>query len=64
MVKTMMELINELQAHQVTSATVSSEILESFILLLAPFAPHMAEELWERIGRAGSIYRAAWPKAG
>lgn len=33
------------------------------IKLLAPFAPHMAEELWQRIGQAGLIARAPWPVA-
>ena len=34
---------------------------EAFLRLLSPFAPHMAEELWERIGNAPSIARQPWP---
>ena len=34
---------------------------ERFVLALAPFAPHFAEELWERLGHAGGIVRAPWP---
>jgi leucyl-tRNA synthetase len=35
--------------------------LESIIQLLSPFAPHMAEELWERTGRRGLLMRSPWP---
>jgi leucyl-tRNA synthetase len=35
---------------------------ERLLLALAPFAPHMAEELWSRLGNSGSIQRAAWPQ--
>jgi len=33
-----------------------------FLLMLAPFAPHIAEELWEKIGEKPSIHRQSWPK--
>jgi leucyl-tRNA synthetase len=33
-----------------------------FVLLLAPYAPHLAEELWEKLGRAPSISRQPWPE--
>jgi leucyl-tRNA synthetase len=35
--------------------------IETLALLLAPFAPHMAEELWEKLGHQGSIFTAKWP---
>ncbi|MEX2584182.1 MAG: leucine--tRNA ligase [Gemmatimonadota bacterium] len=36
--------------------------VEPFVVMVAPFAPHLAEELWERLGRSGSIFDAAeWP---
>ena len=38
------------------------DILEPMTLALAPFAPHIAEELWEKLGHAESITTAAWPK--
>ncbi|MFN7341480.1 MAG: leucine--tRNA ligase [Opitutia bacterium] len=37
--------------------------LEDFLRLLAPFAPHLAEEAWSRLGHTGSISDAGWPKA-
>jgi leucyl-tRNA synthetase len=36
---------------------------EAFVRLLAPFAPHVAEELWERLGHRESLARAPWPEA-
>ena len=32
------------------------------VLMLAPFAPHISEEIWERLGHKGSLARHAWPK--
>jgi leucyl-tRNA synthetase len=36
-------------------------VLEPFVLLLAPFAPHLAEELWQRLGHRESLARDPWP---
>ena len=38
------------------------EILEPIVILLAPFAPHIAEELWHQLGNKESIHIANWPK--
>ncbi|HEX5418657.1 MAG TPA: leucine--tRNA ligase, partial [Gammaproteobacteria bacterium] len=38
-------------------------IAEPFVLLLAPLAPHLAEELWERLGHTRSLAYASWPEA-
>jgi leucyl-tRNA synthetase len=43
-------------------STLPRQIAESFVLMLAPLAPHIAEELWQRLGHAESIAYAAWPK--
>jgi leucyl-tRNA synthetase len=54
----MMIFVNALQkAPEVTRQTVLS-----FLQLLAPFAPHLAEELWARVGGTGTAAAAAWPK--
>ncbi|MFN0009741.1 MAG: leucine--tRNA ligase [Planctomycetota bacterium] len=42
-------------------SAVSRDQASRFLRALAPFAPHMAEELWERMGEPGSISRAPWP---
>ena len=56
-ISAMMVLNNEL--HSIESPP--KQAVETLLLLLAPMAPHLAEELWERIGNAPSIQRAAWP---
>jgi leucyl-tRNA synthetase len=42
---------------------VFREALETLVLLLSPFAPHIAEEMWERLGRRFSIVDRPWPVA-
>jgi leucyl-tRNA synthetase len=46
---------------KIPAATIAT-ILESLVLMLAPFAPHLAAELWEQIGRKDAVLRHAWPK--
>jgi leucyl-tRNA synthetase len=68
-VAAIMELVNDLQASdaQLTAGEVSApvvhELLRSLVLLLAPFAPYIAAELWEELGEEGSVLRAPWPKS-
>ncbi|MBR5091969.1 MAG: class I tRNA ligase family protein, partial [Bacteroidales bacterium] len=40
----------------------SREVLEPLVVLLVPFAPHIAEELWHRLGHADSVCDATWPQ--
>jgi leucyl-tRNA synthetase len=44
-------------------APLPADAARAFVRLLAPFAPHLAEELWERLGHVESIAYAAWPEA-
>jgi len=39
------------------------ELMEKFLVLVSPIAPHIAEELWEKLGHKESITKAPWPKA-
>jgi leucyl-tRNA synthetase len=55
-ISTLMELINSLG-----DKPVSKETLEHFTLILAPYAPHLCEELWQRLGHATSVGLAGWP---
>jgi leucyl-tRNA synthetase len=63
-----MELVNELTAADaaIASGTIPpatvAPILESLVLMLAPFAPHVAAELWEQTGHSDAILRQPWPK--
>lgn len=43
-------------------ALAASEAVETLILLLAPGAPHTADELWEELGKAGFTYHQEWPR--
>ena len=40
----------------------NAELLRTIVVLIAPFAPHIAEELWERMGGEGSVCDAQWPE--
>ncbi|HEX7337517.1 MAG TPA: leucine--tRNA ligase [Gemmatimonadales bacterium] len=53
----LMEFVNTIRAENVASR----EVVEDLIVMLAPFAPHFAEENWERLGKEGSIFDAEWP---
>jgi leucyl-tRNA synthetase len=43
------------------TVAVLKESIEALVLMLSPFAPHMAEELWECLGHAGGVAAAGWP---
>ncbi len=58
-VSAMMILTNALM--DVGAEKVSMEHRKALLKLLAPFAPHLAEELWSRMGEKGSIHHAPWP---
>jgi leucyl-tRNA synthetase len=60
----LMKLSNAMAEHLEASGTgVAREALASLLILLAPFAPHLAEELWSRLEGPGSIHRQPWPQA-
>jgi leucyl-tRNA synthetase len=64
MVAHLMEMVNELsrlKETDVTGTTAWREALETLALLLAPGAPHLAEELWHRLGQPFSIHTQPWP---
>ena len=59
-----MEFTNALSKYlteDVKNASFLKEIIADFIKLIAPFAPHFAEEQWELIGMAYSIFNQNWP---
>jgi leucyl-tRNA synthetase len=68
-ISAMMELVNDIYAFTKAQdaeatpggAAVVKEALEALILMLSPFAPHTAEELWEQYGHRGTLSAAAWP---
>ncbi|MCX6716281.1 MAG: class I tRNA ligase family protein [Candidatus Taylorbacteria bacterium] len=57
-ISTLMICANELEK----SETIDKKIYETFLKLLAPFAPHVTEELWASLGNKKSIHISEWPK--
>jgi leucyl-tRNA synthetase len=70
-VSALMELVNDLYAFgdgvqkaktaRPESMAVLREAIEALIVMISPFAPHTAEELWEMTGHAGGIEKTRWP---
>jgi leucyl-tRNA synthetase len=69
-VSALMELVNELYSYGETlnagsvrpeSRAVLREAIESLVVLLSPFAPHTAEEMWEMLGHTEGLTKTAWP---
>ena len=60
----LMEYLNTLRGRSGAedSTGTSVDTLEPMLIMLAPFAPHVAEECWERIGHESSIFDANWPE--
>jgi leucyl-tRNA synthetase len=54
----MMIFVNEVMK----SETKPRRVLEPFLILLAPFAPHIAEELWQKLGHTNSLAYEPWPQ--
>jgi len=62
-ISAIMEMVNGINSlKEEISGDVVKEAAENLLLMLAPFAPHITEELWERIGNKGSIHLMSWPK--
>ena len=64
-VSELMKLNNAMGGNYLKSVRepVACEALASLLILLAPFAPHLAEELWQKLGGTGSVHRQRWPVA-
>ena len=59
-----MEYNNKLMDLSKKEGGIDKETLKTFVILLAPFAPHIGEELWERLGNTGSVFENnKWPEA-
>jgi leucyl-tRNA synthetase len=64
-ISAVMELVNAIQSFEPKNAPENAPVLreavESVVLLLAPFVPHVAEELWESLGHQGGVEATGWP---
>jgi leucyl-tRNA synthetase len=70
-ISAIMELVNALYAYEecaqgksqnTESQPLLTEVQRDLVLLLAPFAPYVAHELWEMLGEKGNLLKAPWPK--
>jgi leucyl-tRNA synthetase len=67
-IASMMELVNEIYKYDTQAIPaeeknkVMTEAIQNLLLLICPLAPHMAEELWHRLGHQESIFLQPWPK--
>jgi len=69
-VSALMEMVNEMADYvdaigsnpSAVSLAVLSEAMENLVLLLSPFTPHLADELWERLGKSDTTYQQSWPE--
>lgn len=57
-ISSMMILLNALEKE----VSITDSVYKTFLKLLAPFAPHVAEELWSDLGEGGSIHTSSWPQ--
>jgi len=58
----MMELVNELYAEEPRISTgAMQQSIQILTLMLAPFAPYIAQELWEEQGKSGPVFKQEWP---
>ncbi|MEK7871512.1 MAG: class I tRNA ligase family protein, partial [Nitrospirota bacterium] len=64
-ISAIMELVNSIYLvkldNEKDGLAVMKESIEAAVILLSPFAPHIAEELWSKLGHSPSIFRAGWP---
>jgi len=69
-ISAIMELVNALYAFEAAArdtmpaderATLLREAVETVLLLLGPFSPHVTEELWQHLGHADSLFKQPWP---
>ena len=64
-ISTVMELVNAMyqfkDSHDSVQSDLAKELVEKLTLLLAPFVPHITEEIWHECGFDGSVHAASWP---
>jgi leucyl-tRNA synthetase len=63
-ISAIMEMVNGLYQYkeQDYNKAVMAEAADTLVLLLAPFIPHVTEEMWQELGHEGSVHKQMWPK--
>jgi leucyl-tRNA synthetase len=59
----LMVLLNELEAESLVNI-ITKQMASELLIMLAPFAPHLTEHLWEKLGQEGSVHSQSWPEGG
>lgn len=64
-ISAIMELVNEIylakSEERVAKSKTIKEAIEIVVILLAPFVPHIAEEMWQKLGNKQSVFKCPWP---
>jgi leucyl-tRNA synthetase len=58
----LMELERDFDPKKVSNAELNDRVILNIIQMVAPMAPHLAEELWESAGRNGTVFKSGWPE--
>jgi len=61
-ISAMMIFVNHISRGGSRTACTPKSVIEKFVLILAPFAPHIAEELWEKLGHKDTVVYEPWPE--
>ncbi len=63
-ISTIMELVNEMYRYKegTVNAGLYGAAIKALIIMLAPFVPHVTEEMWEHLGYDGSVHDQSWPQ--
>jgi len=59
----LMELVRDYDPHKISNDVLNDHIILKTIQLVAPMAPHLAEEMWEIAGQTESVFKSAWPES-
>ncbi len=60
-ISSIMELVNAMYAYEGQNNALLGDCIKKLILMLAPFVPHVTEELWQMVGGKGSVHDQSWP---
>jgi len=58
----LMELVRDFQPEKIANDKLNDVVILRIIQMMAPLAPHLAEELWESAGCSGSVFKSQWPE--
>ncbi|MFZ5980861.1 MAG: leucine--tRNA ligase [Candidatus Zixiibacteriota bacterium] len=60
-ISAIMELVRDFDTDKIENSTLNDQVIFKIIQMIAPLAPHLAEELWEKTGHTESVFKSGWP---